>query len=74
MSGVSHFQNLAAEMVVNQFDTVVRKMFAAEGQVIGLKKKERKYKEIIRKLLSDQPLTADEKAFLKKEGMTVKKG
>lgn len=49
-------------------------MFAAEGQVIGLKKKERKYKEIIRKLLSDQPLTADEKAFLKKEGMTVKKG
>ena len=49
-------------------------MFAAEGQVIGLKKKERRYKEIIRKLLSAQPLTADEKAFLKKEGVTAKKG
>ena len=73
MSGVSHFQNLEAEMVVNQFDTVVRKMFAAEGQVIGLKKKERKYKEIVRKLLNDRPLTADEKAFLKNEGLTAKK-
>lgn len=57
-----------------QFDTMVRNVFAAEGQVISLKKKERRYKEIIRRLLSDQPLTADEKAFLKKEGVKAKKG
>ncbi len=49
-------------------------MFAAEGNVIGLKKKEKRYKEIIRKLLSAQPLTADEKAFLEKEEVTVKQG
>lgn len=61
-------------MAVCQFDTVVTKMFAAEGQVIGLKKKERKYKEIVGKLLSDLPLTTDEKAFLKREGVAAKKG
>ena len=57
-----------------QFDAEVRKMFAVEGQLIGLKNKERKYKEIVRRLLSNQPLTADEKAFLKKEGVTAKRG
>jgi hypothetical protein len=61
------------EMVVGQSCGGVRRVFAAEGQVIGLKKKERKYKEIVRKLLSGQPLTDDERTFLKKEGVAAKK-
>ena len=48
-------------------------MYAAEGQVIGLKKKVWKYKEIATKLLSEQPLTVDEKAFLKKERVPSKR-
>jgi len=59
-------------MAIDRSDTVVRRVYAAEGQAIGLKKKERRYKEIVRKLLSDQPLTADEEAFLKKEGVTAR--
>jgi len=51
-----------------------RNIFEAEGQVIGLKKKVWKYKEIVRKLLNEQPLTADKKTFLKKEEVTAKKG
>lgn len=44
-------------------------MYSAEGQVIGLKKKERRYREIVRKSLSHQPLSVDEEAFLMKEGV-----
>ena len=43
-------------------------------EVIGLKKKVWEYKEIVRKLLNEQPLTADKKTFLKKEEVTAKKG
>ena len=49
-------------------------MFAADGQVIGLKKKIWRYKDIVRKLLNREPLTADEKAFLRKEGVTKGRG
>ena len=43
-------------------------MFAADGQVIDLKKRIWRYRDIVRKLLNREPLTADEKAFLRKEG------
>jgi hypothetical protein len=56
-------------MAVGQSEVEVKRTFEAEGQVIGLKKKVWKYKNIVRKLLNEQPLTADEKAFLKKEGV-----
>jgi hypothetical protein len=49
-------------------------LFAAEGQVIGLKKKIWKYKDIVRRLLNGEPLTADEKAFLRKEGVNQARG
>lgn len=59
-------QNPDWKRVVGQSEVEVKRTFEAEGQVIGLKKKVWKYKDIVRKLLNEQPLTADEKAFLKK--------
>ena len=42
-----------------------------EGIVIGLKKKETKYRRIIKKLLNHEKLEEGDKEFLKKEGLQV---
>lgn len=39
------------------------------GMIIGTKKKERIFKEIIRKLLIKKELTTQEKEFLEREGV-----
>ncbi len=39
------------------------------GLVIGMGKKLKKYKEITRKLLNNEKLTPEERAYLKKEGI-----
>lgn len=49
-------------------------LFAADGQVIGLKKKIWRYKDIVRKLLNGEPLTADEKDFVRKGGVIHGRG
>lgn len=49
-------------------------MYGYDGIVVGrMKQKTEKYKEIVRKLLNKQELTAEEKAMLKKDGITVNK-
>ena len=74
IEGVSITEPNTRDVVSINLRMEVRNIFEAEGQVIGLKKKVWKYKEIVRKLLNEQPLTADEKTFLKKEEVTAKKG
>lgn len=44
-------------------------MFGDSGAVIGMKVKEKKYKEIVRKLLMKRDLTDEEIKFLEKEGL-----
>lgn len=38
-----------------------------DGAIIGMKAKEKKFKNIIKKLLNKEELSSEEKAFLKKE-------
>jgi len=49
-------------------------MYGFDGVVVGrMKQKTEKYKEVVRKLLNKQELTAEEKAMLEKDGIAVPK-
>ena len=43
--------------------------FDNSGAIIGLKKKEKVFKEIVRKLLNKEELIEEETKFLEKEGL-----